>query len=305
MLDAAFPTAYGLAFGTGLPRNGRHRKDGMAPMNQKDLYEVLGVDRKATAREIKEAYRKLALRYHPDRNRDHPEVIEKMKEVNEAYAVLSNEEKRREYDGMRDRFGSAAYSRFRQNYTEQDIFNGSDIFHIFEEMTRSFGLRGFDEIFKDLADGSGGYRSFEYRRPGVHARGFVFRTGTGAGGRPKLQVQLPKEGAPFGRLGRKVIEKLGGVEFAEDGKDITDTIRVDAGLAAAGGPYAYFHRDREKKLVVKIPAGVRTGQKVRLAGMGRRGKGGGKDGDLFLQVKVKKPLLETVKKGMRKWLNKT
>jgi DnaJ-class molecular chaperone len=272
-------------------------------MNQKDLYEVLGVDRKASAKEIKEAYRKLALKYHPDRNRDNPEVIEKMKAVNEAYAVLSNAEKRRDYDAMHDRFGSSAYTHFRQSYTEQDIFNGSDIFQIFEEMTRAFGLRGFDEIFKDLSDGSG-YRHFEFRRPGMHARGFVFRTGGRPGGRQRLRVQLPKEGGPFGKIGKKVLEKLGGVEFTEDGKDLQDMIRVDGELAARGGPYAYFHRQRQKKLVVKIPPGVRTGQTIRLAGMGQEGKGGGKNGDLYLQVKVKRPLLDTLKDGVRKWMKK-
>ncbi len=272
-------------------------------MNQTDPYEVLGVGRQASSKEIKDAYRKLALKYHPDRNRDNPEVIEKMKAVNEAYAVLSSADKRREYDAMRDRFGSGAYSRFRQTYSEQDIFNGSDIFQIFEEMTRSFGLRGFDEIFRDLSGGSG-YRSFEFRRPGMHARGFVFRAGGRPGGTQKLRVRVRQGGGPFGKLGKRVLEKLGGVEFAEDGKDITDTIRVDAELAGAGGPYAYFHRERQKKLVVKIPAGVRTGQKIRLAGMGQEGRGGGNNGDLYLQVKVKQPLLETVKEGVRRWLGK-
>ena len=272
-------------------------------MSQKDFYEVLGVSRQASSKEIKEAYRKRALKYHPDRNQGNPDAIEKMKAVNEAYAVLSNTDKRREYDAMRDRFGAGAYNRFRQTYTEQDIFNGSDIFQIFEEMTRSFGLRGFDEIFRDLSEGSG-YRSFEFKRPGMHARGFVFQAGGRRGGPQKLRVQLPKGGGAFGKLGKKVFEKLGGVEFAEDGKDITDTIRVDGELAAEGGPYAYFHRDRQKKLVVKIPAGVRTGQKVRLAGMGQQGKGGGKNGDLYLQVKIKQPLLDTVKEGVRKWLGR-
>ena len=70
-------------------------------------------------------------------------------------------------------------------------------------------------------------------------------------------------------------------------------VRVDAELAAGGGPYAYFQRERQKKLVVKIPPGVRSGQKIRLSGLGQEGKGGGKNGDLFLLVKVKRPLLES------------
>ncbi len=268
-------------------------------MNDRDYYRILGVDKEASARQIKEAYRKLALQYHPDRNRDNPQAIDKMQAVNEAYAVLSNPQKRSEYDAMRRRFGSSAYNRFRQTYTQDDIFKESDIFQIFEEMTRSFGLRGFDEIFRDLADGSA-YRSFEYRRPGFHARGFFFQAGMGPKG---MRVKLPGKAGPFGKLGRKVLEKLGGVEFAEDGEDLHDTIRIDPETAAGGGPYAYYLREKDKKLVVRIPPGIRTGQKIRLAGQGKDGKGGGRPGDLYLQVKIKRPLLADIRKKARRWLS--
>jgi DnaJ-class molecular chaperone len=269
-------------------------------MNGKDYYQTLGVDKEASAKQIKEAYRKLALQYHPDRNRDNPQVIEKMQAINEAYAVLSSSQKRREYDSLRHQFGSSATSRFRQAYTQDDIFKESDIFQIFEEMTRSFGLRGFDEIFRDLADGSA-YRSFEYRRPGVHARGFVFQAGMGRKG---LKVKLPGKTGPLGKLGRKVFEKIGGVEFAEDGEDLHDTIRIDPETAAAGGPYAYYLREKDKKLVVQIPAGIRTGQKIRLAGQGKDGRGGGRPGDLYMQVKIKRPLLMDIREKTRRWLSK-
>ena len=86
-------------------------------MAQEDYYQVLGVDQKATDQQIKDAFRKLAFKYHPDRNKENPVAVEKMKKVNEAYAVLSNQAKKGEYDNLKNQFGSAAYSRFRKNYS--------------------------------------------------------------------------------------------------------------------------------------------------------------------------------------------
>jgi curved DNA-binding protein len=87
-------------------------------MEQMDYYEILGVPQDATHKQIKEAYRKLAFQYHPDRNKANPESTAKMKSVNEAYAVLSNPSKRRDYDLYRRQFGSSAYGQFRQSYSE-------------------------------------------------------------------------------------------------------------------------------------------------------------------------------------------
>ncbi len=105
-------------------------------MSQNDYYQILDVDQKASSKQIKEAYRKRAFKYHPDRNRQNPDAAEKMKRINEAYAVLSDANKRREYDTLRQQFGSAAYSQFRQSYSERDIFSGSDINQILEQMAR-------------------------------------------------------------------------------------------------------------------------------------------------------------------------
>ena len=104
-------------------------------MSASDYYRTLGIQPTASAKEIKNAYRELALKYHPDRNQDNPEAVNRMKAVNEAYAVLSNPQKRQEYDAIRTRFGSAAHDQFRKTYSEQDIFAGSDIFRVFEELT--------------------------------------------------------------------------------------------------------------------------------------------------------------------------
>lgn len=267
-------------------------------MTQSDYYEVLGVSRAATQKEIKEAFRKLALAYHPDRNSDRPELVEKMKAVNEAYAVLSHPEKRRAYDAMRHQFGDSAHSQFRQTYSEQDIFNGSDIFQIFEEMTRAFGLRGYDEIFKEFY-GQGFHRTFEYRGKGMHARGFFYARG--GGGRHRSQDRIPG-GGQLGKLSRFILKKLGGIELPAPGKDIRDVIFLTPEQAATGAPYAYFLKQKSKKLVVKIPRGIRSGQQIRLAGQGEDGTGGGPSGDLYLKVSIRKPFLERVKEGVGRLL---
>ncbi|HRS96618.1 MAG TPA: DnaJ domain-containing protein, partial [Smithella sp.] len=86
-----------------------------------DYYDVLGVDKKASADDIKKAYRKLALKWHPDRNPNNKAAEEKFKKISEAYAVLSDTEKRKQYD----QFGSA--DQFRQQFSQEDIFRGFDI----------------------------------------------------------------------------------------------------------------------------------------------------------------------------------
>ena len=263
-------------------------------MEERDYYQVLGVEKDADAKSIKDAYRKLAFEYHPDRNTDNPDVLEKMKAINEAYAVLSDPGKRRQYDHIRQQYGSSAYSQFRQSYSEQDIFSGSDIFQVFEEMTRAFGFRGFDDIFKEFY--GDGYRSFEFRRPGYYAKGFVF---TGGSSKGKPHVQIPTHNA-FGKISKFLLEKISGVTLPEKGKDIHDTIRLSPEHAAEGGPYAYHHHQKDKKLIVNVPKGVRSGQRIRLSGLGETGKGGAVDGDLYLRVQIRQPVLKHLKESLRK-----
>jgi DnaJ-class molecular chaperone len=260
-------------------------------MAQADYYQVLKVDQNATATQIKEAYRQLAFKYHPDLNKENPAAAEEMKSINEAYAVLSNSAKKSEYDHLRTRFGSSAYTHFRKNYSEQDIFSGSDINHIFEEMAKTFGLRGSNEIFREFY--GKGYQQFEFKRPGVYGRGYVFR-GTSKTGQQQ-QAQFPLSGN-LAKLVRFLLKKIGGVQLPEDGADIHENLYLSAQQALQGGPYAYYLRRRSKKLVVKIPPGIREGQRIRLAGMGEQGKSGGKPGDLFLKVHIRKSLLAGIKK---------
>jgi DnaJ-class molecular chaperone len=257
-----------------------------------DYYQVLGVPPDAESNKIKQAYRDLAFKYHPDRNNEDPDAIEKMKQVNEAYAVLSDMNKRREYDALRQQYGSSAHTQFRQQHSEKDIFSGSDIHKILEEMARSFGFRGYDEIFREFY--GKGYRSFQIRRPGFFMGGFFF-SGT-MGPRLHSKGRIPIGKAPLIQLAQGLIQKLTGLQPASKGRDLTDTIHIDAAFAQKGGPYAYDHLKRKKKLVVTIPPDVRDGLKIRLAGMGEAGKGSGPDGDLYLQVRIKRPLLQRIKK---------
>lgn len=104
--------------------------------NKRDYYEVLGVERTSSVDQIKDAYRTLAMQYHPDRNKS-PEAEEKFKEISEAYAVLSDPEKRRQYDTL-------GHAGFDQRYTTEDIFRGADFDSIFRDL--GFGF-GFSDLF--------------------------------------------------------------------------------------------------------------------------------------------------------------
>jgi DnaJ-class molecular chaperone len=262
-------------------------------MPQRDYYQILGVKKDAGSKEIKEAYRQLAFKYHPDRNKENPEASEEMKSVNEAYAVLSDPEKRHEYDALGRQFGSSAHQQFRSNYSKQDIFSGSDINHVFEEMAKAFGFRGVDDIFRDFYGKE--YRTFQFKRPGIFAGGFIF---TGFPKRGEYhQSKLPPSGK-LGKLSRFLLKQISGFETVKNGKDLDDVIRLTSEQALKGGPYAYFLRKKSKKLVVKIPPGVRDGQRIRLAGMGEDGKGGGTPGDLYLKVQIKRPIIQKIKRSI-------
>jgi DnaJ-class molecular chaperone len=259
-------------------------------MSPNDYYQILEVDQSASPKQIKDAYRKLAFKYHPDRNSKNPAAAEKMKGLNEAYAVLSDPVKRREYDTLKQHYGSSAYGQFRQNYSEQDIFSGSDINQILEQMARAFGLRGFDEIFREFY--GQGYQHYEFRKPGFFAKSYYFSGPRQARG--MNYAGFPLQGS-VGKLTRFFLKKFSGIEFPEDGVDISDTISLSPEHARQGGPYAYYLRQKDKKLVVKIPPGVKHNQSIRLATMGKDGKSGGKSGDLYLKVRIRKPLLQRLK----------
>ena len=117
---------------------------------QRDYYEVLGLDSKASQDDIKKAFRKLAFQYHPDRNKE-PDAEEKFKEISEAYAVLSDPEKKQRYDN----FG---HDGIRGSYTTEDIFRGANFQDIFRDM--GFGDDIFSRIFGSMFGGGfGGFRT--------------------------------------------------------------------------------------------------------------------------------------------------
>ena len=263
-------------------------------INQKDYYQILGIEKGASSQKIKEVYRKLAFQYHPDRNKENSSAVEKMKEINEAYAVLSDPKKRNDYDRFHEQYGPDGYDRFKQRYSEQDIFRGSDINHIFEEMARAFGFRGFEEVFRGSY--GQGYQSFEFRRPGVFGKGFIFFSpGSGRNGQQEIPISSEIFPGVLGKLTRYLLKMTLRIREPARGKNLEDTIYLHPRQALEGAKGKYVHRKRSKELMVTIPPRLKEDQKIRLKGMGDPGKDGGEPGDLYLKVKIKTPLLEKVR----------
>jgi curved DNA-binding protein CbpA len=257
-------------------------------MNKKDYYHILGLETHASLQEIKEAYRKLALQCHPDRNQEDPDALEKMKELNEAYAVLSDPDKKNRYDSLRQAHGSAAYDRFRQNYSEEDIFRGSDINQMFEEMARTFGFRGFDEIFRESY--GQGYRTFQFQQGGMSGRGFIFFGNPYA--RSQEQQILPDRGLfprIMGAAIRFALKKMFKIGQPEERTDVYDVIALDARDAQEGARVSFIDRRSSEQLIITIPRGIKDGQKIRLRGKGQGG------GDLYLRAEIRKPFLQRVR----------
>ncbi len=268
----------------------------------KDFYETLGLEKDAGPEEIKQAFRKLAFRYHPDRNQNDPASAEKMKEINEAYATLSHPAKKQEYDTLRARYGPEAYAHYTQTHSPEDTVRDSDIDAIFEEFARNFGYRSSADIFKEYY--GPGFRSFEFHGPGMSGRGFVF-TGSFGGARTSRVKEAPPQQAlapaapSLGILGGllKFFFRLIGVEFPERGKDWSDSIVLKPEQAGTGGEmeYRYQKWGKPKNLMVKIPPGISSGQQIKLKGMGGPGKGGGEPGDLYLRVKIRYTILQKIR----------
>ena len=256
-------------------------------MSNNNYYQELNVAPDATEQQIKSSYRKLAFEFHPDRNEDNPQAADRMKALNEAYAVLSDPDKRRQYDMLYQKYGDGAREHFRQTFSDRDIFQGSDVQQIFEEMARAFGLRGFEDIFKDFY--GPGFQSFDFKQHGMFGKGFIFTTGSGG------RVNPPKGQGILGRAAQKMLGKLIGIHLPRRGYDLHDVIDLNPEFAAQGGPYAYYHKTRDKKLVVQIPKGVHDGQLVRLNGMGKDGTHGAEPGDLLLKVRIRKSLMDRIK----------
>ncbi len=212
-------------------------------MAQKDYYKILGVAKDASAGDIKKAYRKLALKYHPDHASGDKAKEEKFKEISEAYAVLSDAEKRKNYDT----YGSEG---FQQHYSQEDIFRGSNI----EDILREFGFGGGSFFSGGRKTGGGGKR-FSFNPESM------FNFGGG-----RQQPSAPAKGSDM--------EYEIGLTLSEIA---TGTSKNLSFQNPSGGT---------ETITVKIPKGMVSGKKLRLAGRGQSSPYGGPAGDLYIKSKV-------------------
>ncbi len=272
----------------------------------KDYYQILGVAENASQEEIKKAFRGLAFQCHPDKNPGNEKQAEvRFKEINEAYGVLGDEGKRRQYDmarkGQFAGVGSGTgYGGFQ--YSQQDIFNG--IFSdpsMMNELNRMFGQAGlrFDRDFLNRVfyGGQGVVFQFYSTSGGNSRRAYGFGNGAAS---PQIQpyADLPvRKAGWFDRWLTKMVMKLGtlalrtlfGMRLEPPSRALDHHIELEVSPdeATAGGEkeVIYQRGSETKKLLVKLPRGVQTGTKIRLKGMGLKEKKA--SGDLYLHVRVK------------------
>ncbi len=263
---------------------------------KRDYYEVLGVQRGATKDQIKDAYRKLALQYHPDRNKA-PEAEEKFKEISEAYAVLSDDEKRQQYDTL-------GHAGFDQRYTREDIFRGADFDSIFRDM-------GFGDIFRAFFGGGfggggfGNYQeqinrgqdleygleiSLEEAARGTEKEIEVPRTEKcdvcgGSGAAPGTQARTCPRCGGAGKV--QTMRKAGFATFVQVTPCPTCRGRgklIETPCSNCRGTGLVRKR---RRISVKIPMGIDEGYQLRLRGEGEMVGNGGEPGDLYVSVHVR------------------
>jgi len=288
-------------------------------MEYKDYYKVLGVGRDASAEDIKKAYRKLALKYHPDRNPDDKSAEDKFKEVNEANQVLSDLEKRAKYDQL-----GSAYSQWERGGGQPGGFNwgqwtnGGNVHVEYGDPADVFGGRmgSFSDFFEQIFGGMGGFQSGGFqagrstqtatRKAPAYEQAITisldeaFRGGSRLlqlDGK-RLEVKIPA-GAQTGTKIRMAGAANGGdlylvVEvsldprFTREGDNLRTEVPVDLAIAAAGGEVRVPTLDGE--VVLTVPAGTQPHQSFRLKGKGMpKLKQPSARGDLFAQVRVRIP----------------
>ncbi len=230
-------------------------------MAKKDYYEVLGVKREASEREIKQTYRKLARRYHPDVNPGDKTAESKFKEINEAYEVLSDKEKRAKYDRFGDKWQYA--DQFAQAGTQQTPFWD---FSQGGATSSRFEGDDFGSLFEELFRGS---------RAGTYTRRAHSRRGQDI----KHPLEVTLEEAYHGATRRLNLE-VGEPCSSCGGSGLIQNVPCSVCRGSGVVP-------RLKRLEVKIPPGVRDGSRVRIAGKGGQGYGGAASGDLYLVVSVR------------------
>ena len=229
-------------------------------MADKDYYNTLGVNRNASEREIKQAYRKLARKYHPDVNPGDKSAEETFKQINEAYEVLSDKEKRSKYDQFGDQWQYAdQFARAQQQRPFGDFARGGSTSFRFDE-----GDLG--SLFGDLF-GSFGTETFRRRA----------RPRRGQDVEHPVEVTLEEAYRGASRvLSLEAEEVCSGCGGSGNIQNVPCSVCRGSGRVS-----------RLKRLEVKIPPGVKDGSRVRIAGKGGPGYGGGKSGDLYLVVSVK------------------
>jgi DnaJ-class molecular chaperone len=203
----------------------------------KDYYKVLGVAEGSSEADMKSAYRKLALKFHPDKNPGNKSAEEKFKEISEAYYVLSDKKRREEYDLSRK-------GGFGGSYQGAQGFDPNEFMHAFRSGGGRSGARG------------GGFGAFE------DILGDLLR------GQQRYEEAEPEQ------------------EGRED-TDIQTEVAVPAALTQKGGEVKFKTRSGQQ-FTVKVPKGIKDGQKLRLAGQGRVCRCCGKNGDLLVGIRIKK-----------------
>jgi len=258
-------------------------------MAKRDFYDILGVNRDASDDEIKKAYRKLAMKHHPDRNPDNPKSEEHFKEAKEAYEILSDGQKRAAYDqyghagvdqqsGMGGGFGGAGGAGF------SDAFGGI-----------------FDEIFGGGGAGGRGGRSNVYRGADLRYNLEITLEQAAFGTETKIRIPTMEECEPCKGTGAKAgtqpktcptCQGSGQVRLQQGFFSIQQTCPKCHGTGRfIAEPCNSCHGagrvKQHKTLAVKIPAGVDEGDRIRLSGEGEHGVNGGPSGDLYVQIHLK------------------
>ena len=253
-------------------------------MSRADYYEVLGIERGASEAELKSAYRKLALKYHPDRNQGSKDAEERFKAAAEAYAVLSDPQKRAAYD----RYGHAGLGQ--QGGFDPSVFVG------FEDILGGLGdAFGFGDLF-------GGGRRRGGPQQGAHLRYDLEISFEEAARGAETSIQFPRAEACDACKGSGAAPGSGpsvcpscqgrGQQRYQQG---FFTVARTCGQCRGSGkviakPCTTCHGEgrvpKERKLTVRIPAGIATGQRLRLQGEGEHGTLGGPPGDLFVVIQV-------------------
>jgi molecular chaperone DnaJ len=274
---------------------------------EKDFYAVLGIPKTASADEIKKAYRKLARELHPDRNPGNSEAEERFKAVSEAYDVLSDEHKRREYDEMRTLFGSGAFRRnARAGSTPGGQFDLNDFFgNNPPGADQRFGGAGFTDLFGTIFGGGGAGPRASRRGPArgrdVEAEVTLDFADAVHGVTMPITLRAPGvcdichgSGAKPGTRPRAcpVCQGVGLVTSNQGAFSFSEPCRECQGVGTIVDEKCPECRGtggvtKTRTLNVRIPAGVANGQRIRLAGRGEPGERGGSAGDLHLLVKVR------------------